>query len=413
MINNDELIKKFNQILKECGIEESLEETASDMLVLNKLVEKNKKLLDMFQRYDNDESMDLTQRDIINNWKKASNRLCEEELLSLQNSKCFSNIEKLFDESDNIIISKKYKKLFTTWHCPTSNQRDMEKKEEITFYPNGTYKSKKDNGFGILLETQDTYKIKYDCLYFKGSIYEIRVTDNTLTLRTKTISNNRSNNSNSLFYMEYETIKYLKSNYKLKSLDTLHQMPRNSDECLDLLNIIVKPELKEKLIQKDEEKEEFSFLTTGHFGIGLFIRNAFGLWGSNPYLNVRDPDRYSEGLNENFKTLLRCERYFGINLINNFKNDPKTYSNGILLPNEYMKEKISYDVLIKYVPQQEALLLIIHNKKLRYEYINKVIKISYEDSILTLENYFFLHKIHLKYELDMSEIKLKTQKLDF
>lgn len=163
--------------------------------------------------------MDLSQRDIINNWKKATNRLCDEELLSLQNSKCFSNIKNLFDESDNIIsISKKYKKLFTTWHCSTSNQRDMEKKEEITFYPNGTYKSKKNNGFGILLQTQCTYKIKYDCLYFKGSIYEIEVTNNTLTLRTKTISNNRTNNSNSLFYVKYETIKYLKSNYKLKPL---------------------------------------------------------------------------------------------------------------------------------------------------------------------------------------------------
>jgi hypothetical protein len=58
MINNDELIKKINQILKECGIEESLEETASDMIVLNKLVEKNKKLLDMFEKYDNGESVE-------------------------------------------------------------------------------------------------------------------------------------------------------------------------------------------------------------------------------------------------------------------------------------------------------------------------------------------------------------------
>ncbi len=350
--------------------------------------------------------MDLSQRDIINNWKKATNRLCNEELLSLRNSKCFSNIEKLFDESDNIIISKKYKKLFTTWHCPTSTKRDMEKKEEITFYPNGTYKSKNDNGFGILLETQDTYKIKYDCLYFKDSIYEIKVTDNTLTLRTKTISNNRSNNSNSLFYVDYETIKYLKSNYKLKSLDTLHKMPRNRDECLALLNIIVKPELKEKLIQKDEEKEEFAFLTTGHFGIGMFIRNAFGLWGSNPYLNVRDPDSFSEGLNKDFKTLLRCERYFGINLINDFKSDPKTYSNGILLPNEYSNEKINKEVLIKYVPEQEAFFLIIHNNKLDYKYINKVTKISYENSILTLESYFFKYNIFLKEEIDIGNIKI-------
>lgn len=350
--------------------------------------------------------MDLSQRDIINNWKKAINRLCNEELLSLRNSKCFSNIEKFFDESDNIIISKKYKKLFTSWHCPTSTKRDMEKKEEITFYPNGTYKSKNDNGFGILLETQGTYKIKYDCLYFKDSIYEIKVTNNTLTLRTKTISNNRTNNSSSLFYMDYETIKYLKSNYKLKSLDTLHKMPRNRDECLDLLNIIVKPELKKKLIQKDEEKEEFAFLTTGHFGIGMFIRNAFGLWGSNPYLNVRDPDSFSEGLNKDFKTLLRCERYFGINLINDFKSDPKTYSNGILLPNEYSNEKINKEVLIKYVPEQEAFFLIIHNNKLDYKYINKVTKISYENSILTLESYFFKYNIFLKEEIDKGNIKI-------
>ena len=58
MKNDIDTIKKINHTLKECGIEESLEQTASDMLVLNKLVEKNKKLLDMFQRYDNGESVE-------------------------------------------------------------------------------------------------------------------------------------------------------------------------------------------------------------------------------------------------------------------------------------------------------------------------------------------------------------------
>lgn len=39
MINNEESIKKINQTLKECGIEESLEQTELDMILLNKLVE--------------------------------------------------------------------------------------------------------------------------------------------------------------------------------------------------------------------------------------------------------------------------------------------------------------------------------------------------------------------------------------
>lgn len=297
----------------------------------------------------------------------------------------------------NILISNKYKKLFTSWHCPVSNVRKVEKKEEITFYPNGTYKSKNDNGFGILLETQGSYKIEYDHLYFKGSIYEIRINNNILTLRTKKITFNE---------VKYETIKYFKVNHKLKSLDTLHKMPKSYEECIDLLKIIVTPELKKKLIQKDKKDEEFSFLTTGHFGIGMFIRNAFGLWGSNPYLNVRDPDSYSESLNNYLKIVLRCEKYFGTNLINNFKNDSKTYSNGILLPNEYSNEKINKEVLIKYVPEQEAFLLIIHNNKLDYKYINKVTKISYENSILTLESYFFKYNIFLKEEIDINNIKI-------
>ena len=296
----------------------------------------------------------------------------------------------------------KYKKLFTSWHCPVSNDREINKKEEITFYPNGTYKIRKDNGFGILLETQDKYEIKNDSLYFKGFSYEIKINNNILILRTKIISFNE---------VKYETIKYFKSNHKLKSLDTLHKMPKNYEECIDLLKILVSPELKEKLIQKDEEEDDFSFLTTGHFGIGMFIRNAFGLWGSNPYLNVRDPDSYSEYLNNDFKIVLRCEKYFGVNLINNFKNDPKTYSNAILLPNEYDKEKISKEVLIKYVPEQEAFLLIIHNNKLDYKYINKVIKISYENSILALDDYFFKYDISLKEEIDINDIKIKKIKI--
>ena len=295
-------------------------------------------------------------------------------------------------------INNKYKKLFTSWHCLVSNDKEINKKEEITFYPNGTYKIRKDNGFGILLETQDLYKIKNDCLYFKGFIYEIKINNNILILRTKRISLNE---------VKYETIKYFKSNHKLKSLDTLHKMPKSYEECIDLLKILVSPDLKEKLIKKDkEEKDDFAFLTTGHFGIGMFIRNAFGLWGSNPYLNVRNPDSYSESLNNYLKIVLRCEKYFGTNLINNFKNYPKTYSNGILLPNEYNNEKINKEVLIKYVPEQEAFLLIIHNNKLDYKYINKVTVISYENSILTLESYFFKYNIFLKEEIDISNIKI-------
>mgnify|MGYP000908275534 CR=1 FL=1 len=63
MKNDEESIKKINQSLKKYGIEESLDETASDMIVLNKLVEKNKKLLDMFQRYDNGESVEEIMKD--------------------------------------------------------------------------------------------------------------------------------------------------------------------------------------------------------------------------------------------------------------------------------------------------------------------------------------------------------------
>ncbi len=63
MGNDIDSIKKINQTLKECGIEESLEQTASDMIILNKLVEKNKKLLDMFQRYDNGESVEEIMKD--------------------------------------------------------------------------------------------------------------------------------------------------------------------------------------------------------------------------------------------------------------------------------------------------------------------------------------------------------------
>ena len=63
MINDEESIKKINQSLKEYGIEESLDEIASDMIILNKLVEKNKKLLDMFEKYDNGKSVQEIMKD--------------------------------------------------------------------------------------------------------------------------------------------------------------------------------------------------------------------------------------------------------------------------------------------------------------------------------------------------------------
>ncbi len=303
------------------------------------------------------------------------------------------------------LITPKYKELFCTWYFPTTNKKDKEKKEEINFYPNGTYKSKKDNGFGILLETQGIYKIKNDSLYFKDSIYKFKISNGVLTLKTKKFLS-KYKNFKTKYYIEYKTIKYSKLKNKLKSLDnTLHQMPKSYQECVDLLKIIVPSNLKEKLMQKDEEKDDYSFLTTGHFGLGMFIRNAFGLWGSNPYLNVRDPDSFSESVNNSFKEALLFEKYLGIEFINNFKKDPKTYSNGF-----FTFEDKNYKVFIKYVEEQEAFLLIIHDDKLRYYYIDHVIEMSYEDSILTLKDFIFSFKIHLNEKLDMSKIKIKTRK---
>ena len=66
MINNEESIKKINKTLKKHGIEESLEQTQLDMILLNKFLEKNKKLLAMFEKYDSGVSIE----EIIKDYKK-------------------------------------------------------------------------------------------------------------------------------------------------------------------------------------------------------------------------------------------------------------------------------------------------------------------------------------------------------
>ena len=63
MINNEESIKKINKTLKKNGIEESLEQNQLDMILLNELVEKNKKLLDMFEKYDSGVSIEEIMKD--------------------------------------------------------------------------------------------------------------------------------------------------------------------------------------------------------------------------------------------------------------------------------------------------------------------------------------------------------------
>lgn len=63
MINNEESIKKINKTLKKHGIEESLEQTQLDMILLNELVGKNKKLLDMFEKYDSGKSIEEIMKD--------------------------------------------------------------------------------------------------------------------------------------------------------------------------------------------------------------------------------------------------------------------------------------------------------------------------------------------------------------
>lgn len=55
--------------------------------------------------------------------------------------------------------------------------------------------------------------------------------------------------------------------------------PKTVEEALDQLLLILSPE--DKVTIKATAKED---LTDFHFGLGLYLRNEFGLWGGNTEL---------------------------------------------------------------------------------------------------------------------------------
>lgn len=297
----------------------------------------------------------------------------------------------------------KNNKLINSWHCPISienNQYKKNKCEEITFHKDGTYSIREDNGFGIMAEYSGEYKIERDNLFFKNTVYKFKINNGELILKRKNI-----------FSELYEIKKYFKVNYKLKYFDKLHKMPKTFQECLELLKIIVPEESQQKLIDS-EDNHQFSFSSIGHFGLGAFIRNSLGLWGANPYLQVIEPDSYSESLNNNLKTMLICEKYFGEKGIEQFKNNPELNCNGYLIPNNYLPhDNITYPILVKYIEDKKAIIFIKKTEVLSYHYINKIMSKTVDDDILILKGIVFLNKIQFKENIDLNYIDIMLDEI--
>lgn len=66
-------INVINRIMKECGYEESIDKTNIEMLDCLTLVDKNRQLISLFDKYDKDMLSDNEKKDIINFKNNISN----------------------------------------------------------------------------------------------------------------------------------------------------------------------------------------------------------------------------------------------------------------------------------------------------------------------------------------------------
>lgn len=139
---------------------------------------------------------------------------------------------------------------------------------EIEFKAGGTFHERANEGFGIAEQYDGEYRTEGQILYLKPAWradflpYTYELERNTLILRDPEFVG---------WILELE-----RNEKPLKELQALPKQPKNLQEAVEtLLGILPSESIDE--IKKMKEAD----LIGTHFGLGLYIRNGFGLWRDN------------------------------------------------------------------------------------------------------------------------------------
>lgn len=143
----------------------------------------------------------------------------------------------------------------------------------IVFNSDGTYSEEVDDGFGVVDENEGTYSIQDGVLTLRPSTsdrswgYSLRKDSESLVIAS--IWKGKT---------EY-TVFFKQSDEAHPELSKLPRQPKSKEEAVSVL--------KQKLSEEDLNKLGDSTrdnLVKYHFGLGTYIRNAFGIWGGNKAL---------------------------------------------------------------------------------------------------------------------------------
>lgn len=145
---------------------------------------------------------------------------------------------------------------------------------ELHFHPDGSFNELSDSGFGIQEKMEGSYTFNDDILYLGyNSRHEPWEPSYSFSGGDLTIKS-----PGTLGW----SIKLKRSDEPHEELRRLPTRPKSLKEAVETLKILLRQEELDQIASKSEME-----LWEYHFGLGLFIRNGFGLWGGNKEL-LRD-----------------------------------------------------------------------------------------------------------------------------
>ncbi len=139
---------------------------------------------------------------------------------------------------------------------------------EIEFRADGSYHQLEDDGFGIAVEYEGKYRTVNSNLHFQSRRrddafpYSYEFDGDSLVLRVPDFEGWR---------LELE-----KNDQPLKHLSSLPREPQSVEEAVDTLIRVLPTESLDEITAMAEDD-----IIRMHHGLGLYIRNGFGLWSGN------------------------------------------------------------------------------------------------------------------------------------
>ncbi|MDH3975367.1 MAG: lipocalin family protein [Deltaproteobacteria bacterium] len=141
----------------------------------------------------------------------------------------------------------------------------------ITFRADGSFTEEIDEGFGIVEVWDGTYTLEGNALSMHRTGFKLPW-EFTIEQKNQRLIISRNWRGNVLYVVYFE-----KSDGQHPELSKLPRWPKSKAEAVAIL----KQKMKEKDLQELAATPKEDLIGKYHFGLGMYIRNAFGIWRGN------------------------------------------------------------------------------------------------------------------------------------